>query len=114
MSEETCNARMWSYDHWRCGRAPHLFGRHRFNNYTGARIPRVWRLKMLWRVWDCNQRLRSYQKPGDSQPRLMPYRQVLFPDHYEPIRLSAERAAERLAEAKAYEASLSEQDRDQS
>jgi hypothetical protein len=111
VSEKTCNARMWSYDHWHCQREPHLFGRHRTNNYTGSRIPHVWRIRTLLRYWRTNQKWkRDYYKPGaPNKPRLMSYRQVLFPDHYDPIPVSAKT----VAEARAYEAQLAEQERDE-
>lgn len=80
-----CNARMWSYDHWRCRRRRWHLGKHRFNNYVGARFPRFWRLAALNRVRDANRRLKGYRKPGESKPRLLDYRRVLYPDTYAPV-----------------------------
>ncbi len=86
---DKCGARMWAYDHWACDQARHsVLKRHRFNNYTGARIPRVWRVKALWRVRKCNKRLLAQWKKyrqGNDGARLMFYNQVLYPCRYEPI-----------------------------
>lgn len=81
-----CGARMWSYDHWRCQRRRRHLGSHRANNYVGARIPRVWQVRALAHVFKVNQRRkRDYLKPGETKPRLMRYREVLFPDRYVPV-----------------------------
>lgn len=85
VDQRLCGARMWSYDHWSCQRRRWHLGGHRFNNYVGARFPRVWRLSALKRVFKANRRLSSYRKPGEKKPRLMRYRQVLFPDSFRPV-----------------------------
>jgi hypothetical protein len=95
---KTCNARMWSYDHWYCTRDRHLFGRHRYNNYTGARIPQVWRIRDLVRVRNANKRLRKYDKTG-TKGRMLDYHRVLFPDRYEPIPVAVPDSLVRAAEA---------------
>lgn len=93
MIKPVCGKRMWSYQHWTCQRPKHLWGRHRFNNYTGTRIPRVWRVKSLYRYWKGNRRLSRLDRTG-KKGRLLDYRQVLFPDKYEPVPIRYGRAGE--------------------
>lgn len=84
-SRKVCGKRMWSYDHWSCGRRRRHLGGHRFNNYVGARFPRFWRVKALVRTYKTNRRLASYNTGSAKEPRLFRYRQVLFPDFYRPV-----------------------------
>jgi len=76
---------MWSYRHWSCQREPHLWGRHRFNNYTGARVPHVWAVRKLWRLFKGNRRLGRLDDKIGTKGRLFDYREVLFPDRYDPV-----------------------------
>lgn len=71
-----------AYGHWTCQRPKRHRGRHRFNNYTIARVPRFWRLRWLWQDWRCDRRLRSLGAPRGS----FGFRRTLFPTKYEPIR----------------------------
>lgn len=75
-----------AYGHWTCELRRHHRGRHRFVNYTIARIPRVWHLKRLWGSFKADRRLRHLNrvsglpaKPGYG------YRRALFPTKYEPV-----------------------------
>lgn len=80
----TCRAVLSAYDHWSCQHRRFHLGRHRFNNYTGARFPRLWRLNQWVRTIRGNRRLRGYGKLG-SKPRLISHRSYLFPVRYEPV-----------------------------
>ena len=82
----TCEAQLSAYDHWHCQRRRCHFGRHRYNNYTGARFPRFWRIGKLIKTYQGNRRLRSYVKPGmEAKPRLLPYGKALFPVRFDPV-----------------------------
>lgn len=89
MTTPPCNARLWSYDHWHCQRRRFHLGRHRFNNYTAARIPHVWRVRALLEYRAANKRLRPHVKPcacGKAHKRTpLPYREVLYPDRFDPV-----------------------------
>ena len=81
----TCRAVLSAYDHWSCQRRRFHLGRHRFNNYTGARFPRLWRLDRWARTLKCNRRLRGFRKDGGTAPRLVPHRGYLFPVRFDPV-----------------------------
>lgn len=86
MTKQFCNVQMTAYDHWHCQRERHLFGAHRFNNYTQTRFPQVWRIGQLGRVWSARQRIRSWgPKPDGSLPALPSYSETLWPASYKPI-----------------------------
>lgn len=68
-----------AYGHWTCQRRHGHMGRHRFGNYTIARMPHVWRLRGLWRSHLADRRMRHRGKSG------LGYRHVLFPTRYEPV-----------------------------
>lgn len=70
-----------AYGHWTCERPLFHLGRHRFRNYTVARIPRVWRLRRIVRRarLDREHYLR-FGKTGFG------YRRILFPTKYEPVK----------------------------
>ena len=69
-----------AYGHWTCTRPRRHLGRHRFNNYTVSRIPRVWRLRRLWGSFQADRRLRRL----NNGKRGYDYRRALFPARYEP------------------------------
>lgn len=66
-----------AYGHWACERRRHHLGRHRFVNYTIARIPRVWRARRLWRLWRLKRMVPSISGS---------YRRLLYPTKYQPVR----------------------------
>lgn len=78
---ETCDKRLYSYDHWACTETRGHPGRHRFNNYTRARFPHFWRVRSLWIFWKGNRRLAAL----DTTKARHSYRKVLFPDTYDPL-----------------------------
>lgn len=69
-----------AYGHWTCERNRWHLGRHRFVNYTIARVPHVWRFRRLAGAFKADRRLRRINpnKPGYG------YRRVLFPTKYQP------------------------------
>jgi len=68
-----------AYGDWTCQRRRLHIGRHRFNNYTIARVPHIWRLRRLWGAFRTDRRLRRINgKPGFG------YRRALYPTRYEP------------------------------
>jgi hypothetical protein len=67
-----------AYGHWRCQRNRYHLGRHRFQNYTVPRMPRVWQLQRLWGAARTNRRMRGHLKAGYS------YRRALYPTRYDP------------------------------
>jgi hypothetical protein len=83
-----CNAQMTAYDHWHCQRGRWHLGPHRFNNYLGARFPRVWRLRALRTAWTMYIRLRRYDDYRAGHARhegVKAARQALWPCRYAPI-----------------------------
>lgn len=81
---DTCRNTLSAYSHWHCQRHRFHFGRHRFNNYTGARFPRFWLVGHWRRTVNANRRLRGYSG-GDTAPRLVSHRRYLFPVRFNPI-----------------------------
>jgi hypothetical protein len=81
----TCDFRPFpgsgAYGHWTCGRRRLHIGRHRFNNYTVPRVPRVWRLRRLVASFRVDQRLRRI----NDGKRGYGYRRALFPTRYDPV-----------------------------
>lgn len=69
-----------AYGHWTCGRPARHLGRHRFNNYTMPRIPRIWRVRRLWGAFKADRRVRRLSSHGGYG-----YRKVLFPSRYNPL-----------------------------
>lgn len=72
-----------AYGHWTCGKPRWHLGRHRFINYTIARIPHFWRLRFFWREIRCTRRLRRMDKPGYRTPYR--FRRALYPATYRPL-----------------------------
>ena len=70
-----------AYGHWTCERRRFHLGRHRFVNYTIARVPRVWHYERLWGAWKADRRLRRINK----SKRGFGYRRVLYPTRYDPM-----------------------------
>ena len=68
-----------AYGHWTCQRQRFHFGRHRFNNYTIARIPRVWHVRNLFRAARSEARLLRL-----GPRRTFGYRRELYPTKYDP------------------------------
>jgi hypothetical protein len=68
-----------AYGHWTCQRSRWHPGRHRYRNYTIARVPRVWRLRRLWAAFQLDRRLRRHHGKAYG------YRRALFPSRYEPV-----------------------------
>lgn len=82
----TCDAPMHTYDHWKCQRKrPHL-GRHRSNNYTSSRIPKVWRGRQLLRWWKGRQQAKKrYFEADKNLPSVFSVKRVLFPTRFDPL-----------------------------
>ena len=72
-----------AYGHWTCQLPRRHWGRHRFNNYTVARVPHFWRARSLWRQWRCERRLRQF-----GMPRKFGYRRALYPTTFDPIEMT--------------------------
>lgn len=81
---QTCRHTLSAYDHWHCQKRRFHLGKHRFNNYTGARFPRFWRLDNWRRTLKANRRLRAGRTP-EIAPRLCSHRRYLFPVRFEPV-----------------------------
>lgn len=83
-SAEACDFRPFpgsgAYGHWTCDRPQRHLGRHRFNNYTIGRIPRVWHVRRLLAAFRTDRRVRRVTsgKAGYG------YRRALFPTRYDP------------------------------
>lgn len=76
-----------AYGHWKCQLAKRHGGRHRFNNYTIARIPHLWDLHSILRSLRTTRRLRRFaRKLGQSPQRYrLNLRRPLYPATYDPI-----------------------------
>lgn len=73
-----------AYGHWTCQRERHHLGRHRFNNYTIGRIPRVWRLRRLWGAFQADRRIKGINALSrDNKLAGYGYRRTLFPAKYD-------------------------------
>lgn len=73
-----------AYGHWTCRRRRFHLGRHRSINYTIARIPRVWRVRRLWRDYRRDKATRQrFASHGVNKPGLG-YRRTLYPTKYQP------------------------------
>lgn len=96
-----CNFRPFpgngAYGHWTCDLAKHHRGRHRFRNYTIARVPRIHRglraVGCMW--WRRTRRTVAYTWKYHRRPRgplPLPYRTIwdkaIWPTEYDPREVS--------------------------